>query len=111
MRREEGGGWKGAKQRKITKIANSEWERKKDTAIYYREIVLSRPWTDIDDREINWLLSAVHRYTAVITFVYVNRRVKSEFNTIINRYVIALKCTRPASNTLLQANVAKCPVG
>jgi len=46
-----------------------------------------------DDCEINWLLSAVHCHTIVITSVYVNRRVKSEFNTIINRYVTALKCT------------------
>jgi len=53
---------------------------------------LSAAWST-DDCEINWLLSAVHCHTIVITSVYVNRRVKSEFNTIINRYVTALKCT------------------
>lgn len=54
---------------------------------------------------INWLLSAAHRCTIVITAEYVNRRVKSEFNIIINSGdVIALKYT-PGFNS---AFMGKC---
>lgn len=42
---------------------------------------------------INWLLSdRSHRYTIVIAAEYVNRRVKSEFNTIYKQ-TSSLKCT------------------
>lgn len=58
--------------------------KKNNRNVLLRKVILSLvSWWD--NRGINWLLSAAHRYTIVITIEYVNRRVKSEFNTIINR--------------------------
>jgi len=64
--------------------------KKKEIVYYERSFHRSFHRVQLDDRGINWLLSDRSLYyMIVITIEYVNRRVKSEFNTIINRNVIA----------------------
>lgn len=69
---------KKERNRKITKKSGAKTE-----IVHYEGPFFPRiGWGII--RGINWLLSVAHRCTIVITAEYVNRRVKSEFNIIIN---------------------------
>lgn len=64
-------------------------KKKKKQRDILRKIVLSLTCSAGWSLGLIGYYRSAHRCTIVITAEYVNRRVKSEFNTIINRDVIA----------------------
>lgn len=65
-----------------------EKKKKKEETVYYERSFFLPVYSWIIEGLIGYYRTA-HCYMIVITAEYVNRRVKSEFNTIINRDVIA----------------------
>lgn len=84
------GRWRGSedRNRKITEKADGEVKKKKKETVYYERSFFLPVYSWIIEGLIGYYRTA-HCYMIVITAEYVNRRVKSEFNTIINRDVIA----------------------
>lgn len=89
----------------------SGWRRKKkkEETVYYERSFFLPVYSWIIEGLIGYYRTA-HCYMIVITAEYVNRRVKSEFNTIINRDVIA-EMYAWFQIRFYRVNVGKCRVG